>query len=84
MRILAKQVKFLPPLGGVLVLSPWLSGCGAPAVATPAPAPQRGAAARILFQSKRDGNWEIYSMNADGTGQTRLTDDPAGDGAPDW
>src|SRR5438094_6417856 len=26
----------------------------------------------IVFQSNRDGNDEIYSMNEDGTGQTRL------------
>ena len=28
---------------------------------------------RIAFTSDRDGNYEIYTMNADGTGQTRLT-----------
>jgi len=28
---------------------------------------------RILFVSARDGNTEVYLMNADGTGQTRLT-----------
>ncbi|MBL8162789.1 MAG: PD40 domain-containing protein [Anaerolineae bacterium] len=28
---------------------------------------------KILFQSTRDGNQEIYTMNADGSGQTRLT-----------
>jgi TolB protein len=27
----------------------------------------------ILFISSRDGNTEVYVMNADGTGQTRLT-----------
>ena len=34
--------------------------------------------------SKRDGNFEIYSMNADGSGQTRLTNNPAADGFPTW
>lgn len=34
---------------------------------------------RIAFTSARDGNNEIYVMNADGTGQTRLTNDPAED-----
>jgi Tol biopolymer transport system component len=33
----------------------------------------------ILFQSGRDGNPELYVMNADGTGVTRLTDNPASD-----
>jgi Tol biopolymer transport system component len=28
---------------------------------------------RIVFTSSRDGNDEIYIMNADGAGQTRLT-----------
>ena len=33
---------------------------------------------KIAFESRRDGNAEIYSMNPDGTGQTRLTDINAG------
>jgi len=37
---------------------------------------------RILFTSMRDGNWEVYLMNADGSGQTNLTDDPGQDTAP--
>ena len=39
---------------------------------------------RIAFDSLRDGNGEIYVMNADGSGQTRLTDDPGFDGSPSW
>ena len=35
---------------------------------------------RITFESYRDGNWEIYAMNPDGTGQTNLTNHPAYDG----
>ena len=34
---------------------------------------------KIAFTSNRDGNNEIYVMNADGTNQTRLTDNPAFD-----
>src|SRR6266513_4936169 len=37
---------------------------------------------RIAFVSDRDGNNEIYVMNADGTGLTRLTD--GGAGYPAW
>jgi len=37
---------------------------------------------RIAFVSLRDGNAEIYLMNADGTGATRLTTDPQADGRP--
>jgi hypothetical protein len=42
------------------------------------------SAARIAFVSDRDGNTEIYVMNADGTGQTRLTKDPGSDWSPVW
>ena len=37
---------------------------------------------RIAFMSERDGNAEIYVMNADGSGQTRLTNDPGVDADP--
>ncbi len=37
---------------------------------------------KITFSSKRDGNDEIYSMNADGSGQTRLTTNSASDYDP--
>ena len=39
---------------------------------------------RIVFASNRDGtyNYEIYSMNPDGTGQTRLTNNSAIDYSP--
>ena len=40
---------------------------------------------QIAFVSSRDGNNEVYSMNADGTEQTNLTNNPAFDGGlPDW
>jgi TolB protein len=39
---------------------------------------------QFVFQSNRDGNFEIYIMNADGTGQQRLTTSPAGDYWPAW
>ncbi|HKY45140.1 MAG TPA: DUF5050 domain-containing protein [Pyrinomonadaceae bacterium] len=37
------------------------------------------ACSRIAFDSTRDGNHEIYVMNADGTNQTRLTNSAAND-----
>src|SRR5437764_235046 len=37
---------------------------------------------RIAFVTQRDGNAEIYVMNADGTGVTRVTNDPQLDGRP--
>jgi Tol biopolymer transport system component len=36
----------------------------------------------IVFTSTRDGDIEIYSMNADGSGQRRLTHRPGPDGGP--
>jgi len=30
---------------------------------------------RIVFQAHRDGNWGVWAMNADGSGQTNLTPD---------
>jgi Tol biopolymer transport system component len=38
----------------------------------------------IVFTSDRDGNEEIYVMNADGSDQQRLTDNPAYDHLPNW
>ena len=42
------------------------------------------AQARIAFVSDRDGNAEIYVMDADGGNQQNLTNDPNNDGAPSW
>jgi Tol biopolymer transport system component len=39
---------------------------------------------KIVFVSDRDGNREIYTMNPDGTGQTRLTFNSAFEGGPRW
>ena len=39
---------------------------------------------KIAFASDRDGDQEIYVVNADGTGLTRLTFNPSQDGYPSW
>ena len=39
---------------------------------------------RLAFVSDRDGNSEIYVMDADGQNQTRLTDNDHWDGSPSW
>jgi len=44
-------------------------------VVTPAP---------IAFNSDRDGNFEIYVREADGSSQTNLTNNPAWDALPAW
>ena len=42
------------------------------------------AQAQIAFVSHRDGNPEIYVMDADGDNQRRLTNHPDGDWMPSW
>jgi Tol biopolymer transport system component len=38
----------------------------------------------IAFQTNRDGNFEIYTMQADGKTPVNVTKDPSGDFTPDW
>ena len=38
----------------------------------------------VAFTSERDGNWEIYRVNIDGSNLVRLTDNPASDRGPWW
>jgi RHS repeat-associated protein len=45
--------------------------------------PQSGSA-KIAFASNRDGSAQIYSMNTDGSGLSRLTNDAANDESPNW
>lgn len=42
------------------------------------------ARGQIVFQSDRDGGYELYLMNADGSVLSRLTNNPAADIFPDW
>jgi TolB protein len=42
------------------------------------------AGRKIAFISNRDGSRQIYVMNADGSGQTRLTSDEALYRDPAW
>lgn len=62
------------------------SGVTAPVIfmtasSTPTPAP---CSSKIAFTSSRDGNDEIYGMNADGSNQTRLTNNPSQDNTPSF
>jgi TolB protein len=41
-------------------------------------------ARKIAFESYRNGNYDIYVMNSDGTSQTRLTNNLAVDFVPCW
>lgn len=38
----------------------------------------------VVFMSQRSGDWDIYSMNPDGSNLTALTDDDSSDGLPTW
>ena len=63
------------------------SACGGGGQPAGTPTPASPAAGKIAFVSYRDGNLGIYVMNADGSGQTRLTENksgPHGDFAPAW
>jgi len=57
----------------VLLLGFILAGCS-----------ETGRKGKIVFQSNRDGDFEIYSMNDDGTNLQRLTNSPAYDICPAW
>jgi len=82
----------------VLFVLMLLAACGSqedaptsrPSTSNPATSPsnsgtgpgQPGPPALIAFRSNRDCNHEIYTMNVDGSGQTRLTNDPSEDDTP--
>jgi len=38
----------------------------------------------IVFDSYRDGNWEVYMIDENGTNPVNLTNNPADDGDPAW
>ena len=68
-----------PAISLILVAS--AIGCGD---ARPEPTKVPLGPDTIAFTSNRDGNNEVYIMDADGSNQTRLTDDLAYDGGPSW
>ncbi len=57
---------------------------GAAIALTQTQTPAFKANGKIAFVSDRDGNNEIYLMDADGSSQTRLTNNPADDSSPAW
>jgi len=68
-----KQSKICLTIIAIVALIFIPMGCGGP---TTAP--------EIAFVSDRDGDGEIYVMGADGSNQTRLTNNPATDWTPSW
>ena len=43
-----------------------------------------GTNGKIVFSSNRDGNYEIYVINTDGSGLRRVTNHPERDDYPSW
>jgi TolB protein len=39
---------------------------------------------RIAYASQRNGNWNIWVINTDGSGQAQLTHEPSIDAMPVW
>jgi Tol biopolymer transport system component/serine/threonine protein kinase len=72
--VLLLPIGLCPPL---LILTPTLA-------VTPTPTPYGGGSGQFAFVSERDGNREIYIMNADGSGARNLTNNPADDWDPAW
>ena len=58
----------------------------APATLIPQPTakPWPSAPDRLAFMSRRDGDWDIYVMDADGGNLQQLTDNPGFDANPAW
>ncbi len=75
----AENVGFLIPAAAIQgPLAKWLGQLAEGQLDAPALIEQ------IAFQSDRDGDWDIYVMDADGGNVQQLTDDPAGDRYPAW
>ena len=67
---------------GSLALSPKAQTKTSDEHVTPRTVPGRNG--KIAFTSSHDGNPEIYTMEADGSNQTRLTNNPGNDVSPKW
>lgn len=52
--------------------------------ASPMRAPALASDGRVAYQSRRDGNWEIYVSALDGSNRRRVTNTLDYDGAPAW
>ena len=84
-----QQRRFIPILtiSAILLMAASLA-CGAAAKPTPNPRATPSASVSgegtLIFESRRDGNAEIYSTQADGTGLVNLTHDPGNDVFAVW
>ena len=69
---------------GALMALALACGSGPEPTPTPWPTPDNTSVSRIAFATNRDGNWEIYVMNADGSDPHNVTNNPAIDSHPSW
>ena len=53
-------------------------------VSTPQPTSTPPSGGMLAFTSRQNGNSDIYTIRADGSGMTNLTNNPAYDGTPFW
>jgi tRNA A-37 threonylcarbamoyl transferase component Bud32 len=94
--ILGQSPSWLPD-GRILYSGCWQTMCGIIAMRNDGSNPRQIVAGstetnpeaspdgrRITFMSQRDGNWEIYVVNIDGSNLRRLTTNSANDGLPTW
>lgn len=87
----AELIAAIRDLKAHTVASPGAAACGTTAAAKPASTPAVSTSMtstasvnlpRIVFSSQQDRNTELYLMNADGSGQTRLTNNLFWDSEP--
>ncbi len=73
---------FVKPLAVLALLAAVVAGLALGP--SPAESAFPEANGKIAFVSTRDSNSEVYVMNADGSGQTNISNNAADDGHPDW
>jgi tetratricopeptide (TPR) repeat protein/predicted Ser/Thr protein kinase len=94
--VLGQSPAWLPD-GRILYSGCWQDACGIIVMRSDGSSPQQAVAGgnetnpeaspdgkRVAFMSQRDGNWEVYVANLDGSNLQRLTHDSASDGLPTW
>jgi Tol biopolymer transport system component len=74
----SKPVVFAALTALLLLAFVALGGSSAPAASFP------GANGRIAYASNQSGSWQVYTMNADGSGKTQLTAGPGDSTQPSF
>ena len=76
-------IAYLPKSATAAVLQD-LNNNGQAAISVARPADDRAVQIKGAFVSMRDGYFDVWIMNADGSNPENLTRHPAGDGQPAW